>query len=91
MFGFGTHGGGGGGGSPCRMSIIRNSHVALSILRRSHVALFILRKRHVALSILRKCHVACHQRLKRAMSPCRFYGSTPSHDNPNRQPIYFLK
>ena len=41
---------GGGGGGPCRMSIIRNSNVALSNLRYPPVALSILRKPPVALS-----------------------------------------
>ena len=37
-------GGSGWGGSPCRMSIIRNGHVALSNLRKPGVALSNLRK-----------------------------------------------
>ena len=68
-------GGGGGGvieGSPCHMSILRNSNVALSNLRYGHVTL----------SNLRNCPVPCHYLLKpmslspnKPMSQCRFLGS----------------
>ena len=50
----------GWGGSPCRMSIIRNSNVALSNLRYLPVTLSNLRKPPVALLNLRKPPVACH-------------------------------
>ena len=68
---------GGGGGSPCRMSIIRNGNVALSIIRFGNVALSNLRKAPAALLNLRKAPVTYHYSLKKAVSPCRFYGSIP--------------
>ena len=63
------------GGSPCRMSITRNSNVALLNLRKPHVTLSISRKLRVALSILRKPCVECREGCV-AMSILGVYTST---------------